>query len=123
VISKRISETRGGSQISDRLTTLENEIRLLLEELGSLQKLVGAFEVIEPLGDDKNPALQVPFDEAVRRFEASLIRRALEQARGNQTRASRILGVRVTTLSSMVKRLGINPLDYALGTPRKRPES
>ena len=49
------------------------------------------------------------FDE-VRRFEISLIQRALREVDFNQARASQILGINKTTLNSKIKQYNI-PLD------------
>jgi DNA-binding NtrC family response regulator len=46
--------------------------------------------------------------EEVQRFESELIRNALQRTRGNQRRAAKLLGVKVTTLNCKIKRLGIS---------------
>ena len=43
----------------------------------------------------------------VRRFETELIRSALIQTGGCQRQAARLLGTKVTTLNTKIKRLGI----------------
>ena len=45
--------------------------------------------------------------EEVARYESELIREALQRTRGNQRRAAKLLGVKVTTLNCKIKRLGI----------------
>jgi DNA-binding NtrC family response regulator len=50
----------------------------------------------------------VNFYEEVRRFEIDLIRRALEQTGGHQSRAARLLGMNATTLNSKIKTYNIN---------------
>ena len=45
--------------------------------------------------------------EEVQRYEIELIREALQRTRGNQRRAAKLLGVKVTTLNCKIKRLGI----------------
>jgi DNA-binding protein Fis len=45
--------------------------------------------------------------QEVRRFETRLIRRAVEEAEGNVTRAARLLGLNKTTLHEKIKRYGI----------------
>jgi DNA-binding NtrC family response regulator len=45
--------------------------------------------------------------EEVQRYESELIRDALQRTRGNQRRAAKLLGVKVTTLNCKIKRLGI----------------
>lgn len=45
--------------------------------------------------------------EEVQRYESELIRHALLRTGGNQRRAAKLLGVKVTTLNCKIKRLGI----------------
>ena len=45
--------------------------------------------------------------QEVRRFETWLIKRALAEAGGSQTRAARLLGINTTTLHEKMKRFGI----------------
>jgi DNA-binding NtrC family response regulator len=45
----------------------------------------------------------VSFYEEVKKFEIDLIRRALEQTGGHQSRAARLLGLNATTLNSKIK--------------------
>ena len=47
--------------------------------------------------------------EEVQRYETELIRDALQRTHGNQRRAARLLGVKVSTLNCKIKRLGIEP--------------
>ena len=46
--------------------------------------------------------------EEVQRYEAELIRKALHRTGGNQRRAAKLLGVKVTTLNCKIKRFGIS---------------
>ena len=50
---------------------------------------------------------RISFEEAVQNFEVGLIRNALVQSDGNQTRAAELLGLKVTTLNMKIKRYGI----------------
>jgi DNA-binding NtrC family response regulator len=50
----------------------------------------------------------VNFYDEVRRFEIDLIRRALVQTGGHQSRAARLLGMNATTLNSKIKTYNIN---------------
>ncbi len=50
---------------------------------------------------------QLGLQEEVQRYESELIRNALQRTRGNQRRAAKLLGVKVTTLNCKIKRLGI----------------
>jgi DNA-binding NtrC family response regulator len=49
----------------------------------------------------------VNFYDEVRKFEIDLIRRALEQTGGHQSRAARLLGLNATTLNSKIKTYNI----------------
>lgn len=49
--------------------------------------------------------------EEVQRYESELIRNALLRTGGNQRRAAKLLGVKVTTLNCKIKRLGIQAAD------------
>lgn len=51
----------------------------------------------------------VNFYDEVKRFEIDLIRRALEQTGGHQSRAARLLGLNATTLNSKLKTYQIKP--------------
>jgi transcriptional regulator with GAF, ATPase, and Fis domain len=57
----------------------------------------------EGLSGDIDIARGVNFYEEVKRFEIDLIRRALEQTGGHQSRAARLLGLNATTLNSKIK--------------------
>src|SRR6185295_14984893 len=57
----------------------------------------GSSAVVQDIGRGIN------FYDEVRRFEIDLIRRALEQTRGHQSRAARLLGMNATTLTSTIK--------------------
>jgi DNA-binding NtrC family response regulator len=50
----------------------------------------------------------INFYDEVRRFEIDLIRRALEQTSGHQSRAARLLGMNATTLNSKIKTYNIS---------------
>ena len=51
----------------------------------------------------------INFYDEVKRFEIDLIRRALEQTGGHQSRAARLLGLNATTLNSKIKSYNIEP--------------
>ena len=48
------------------------------------------------------------FYDEVKRFEIDLIRRALDQTSGHQSRAARLLGLNATTLNSKIKSYNIH---------------
>ena len=53
----------------------------------------------------------VNFYDEVKRFEIDLIRRALDQTAGHQSRAAQLLGLNATTLNSKIKSYNIIPRD------------
>jgi DNA-binding NtrC family response regulator len=54
-----------------------------------------------------NLAEGIDFYDEVQRFETGLIRLALDQTRGHQARAARLLRIKPTTLNSKIKLYGI----------------
>jgi len=50
----------------------------------------------------------IDLSQEVRRFETNLIKLALNQTRGNQARAARLLNIKPTTLYSKIKVYGID---------------
>ena len=61
----------------------------------------------EGSSDDIDISRGVNFYDEVRRFEIDLIRRALDQTGGHQSRAARLLGLNATTLNSKIKTYNI----------------
>ncbi|MEP7039571.1 MAG: sigma-54 dependent transcriptional regulator [Acidobacteriota bacterium] len=61
----------------------------------------------EGSSDEIDISRGVNFYEEVRRFETDLIRRALDQTGGHQSRAARLLGLNATTLNSKIKSYNI----------------
>jgi DNA-binding NtrC family response regulator len=64
---------------------------------------------VESLANIQEPQTngKLVLQEEVQRFESELIRQALQRTHGNQRRAAKLLGVKVTTLNCKIKRLGI----------------
>jgi DNA-binding NtrC family response regulator len=63
---------------------------------------------VESLANNQpEPEEQLGLQEEVQRYEMELIRNALQRTRGNQRRAAKLLGVKVTTLNCKIKRYGI----------------
>lgn len=63
----------------------------------------------EGSSEDIDISRGVNFYDEVRRFEVDLIRRALDQTGGHQSRAARLLGLNATTLNSKIKSYNILP--------------
>ena len=85
-------------QIFDpRLSYLKILALTLLREIASAENMEG--------GNGKEA---IDLQSEVRRFETELIRSALIQTRGRQRQAARLLGTKVSTLNTKIKRYGID---------------
>ena len=64
---------------------------------------------VESLASQQEPpsTQRLGLQEEMQRYESELIRDALQRTRGNQRRAAKLLGVKVTTLNCKIKRLGL----------------
>ena len=82
--------------LHSRLDGLRAMARSLLTELESLGQ-----------PDAPQPDGKLNLDDELKRYEIGLIRAALDKADGSQTRAARMLGVKVTTLNTKIKRYQI----------------
>ena len=104
-------DPRAGSSLSNRLAPGENTLPVRIEMLKNvalnLLKEVQALSTLE----EADIIRGIKFYDEVERFERELITRALELTGGHQVRASRLLGLKVTTLNSKVKRYQI-PLPH-----------
>jgi transcriptional regulator with GAF, ATPase, and Fis domain len=65
-------------------------------------------EVEQLASHQPEPDGNLGLQEEVQRYERELIRSALQRTRGNQRRAAKLLGVKVTTLNCKIKRYGIS---------------
>jgi transcriptional regulator with GAF, ATPase, and Fis domain len=98
-----------------RLNSLRQAALTILDELESL-KGSGA-EAMQA----QNCSLRL-YDE-VRRFEVNLIKSALSRTGGSQTQAARLLGVKLTTLNSKIKRYHIELAPFPHVSDQMRHES
>ena len=89
------------TNVDDRINTLRETVLQLLQEVESLTISV-------PVGLKSGAKL----DEEVRQFEVNLIRNALGRTAGSQTRAAKLLGLKLTTLNAKIKRYQIVPSGY-----------
>ncbi|HYG10550.1 MAG TPA: helix-turn-helix domain-containing protein [Pyrinomonadaceae bacterium] len=103
----------------NRLTLTENvlpeQIEMLQKAALSLLKEVQTLSSLEAADIVRG----IRFYDEVERFERELIMRALELTGGHQVRASRLLGLKVTTLNSKVKRYRI-PLPQDAQQPQQQ---
>jgi transcriptional regulator with GAF, ATPase, and Fis domain len=83
----------------------------LRPEISDPQSVASASEEGASVGAVQDLGRGINFYDQVRRFEIDLIRRALEQTGGHQSRAARLLGMNATTLNSKIKtyRISLRP--------------
>lgn len=97
--------------VSNRLTLHENTMPARMEMLKNVAlNLLKEVQVLSTL-EAADIVRGIQFYDEVERFERELITRALELTGGHQVRAARLLGLKVTTLNSKVKRYQI-PLPH-----------
>lgn len=103
----------GHSPLEERLSRLQRMAHAMLEEVEQIRASgVSALEKEIEQGRD--------YYEVTNRFSAALIRRALRAAGGHQGRAARMLGLKNTTLHSMIQRHNISPAAEYMGTSLRR---
>lgn len=83
-------------KLSERIEALRETALALLNKVDLLEDRAGVGERVE-----------FNLHDEVRRYEIDLILRALQRTQGHQVRAARLLGIKVTTLNSKIKRYGI----------------
>lgn len=93
----------GANHLALNENALPGQIEMLQKAALTLLKEV---QVISTL-DAADIVHGIKFYDEVERFERELIMRALELTGGHQVRAARLLGLKVTTLNSKVKRYRI----------------
>ncbi len=120
LLDRRESNLPGDPRSSNSASRLALGENVLPEQIEMLQKaalsLLKEVQTISTL-EATDIVRGIKFYDEVERFERELIMRALELTGGHQVRASRLLGLKVTTLNSKVKRYRI-PLPHdALKSP------
>ena len=100
-------ETNGNSASQETQPRLSEIARHNLDNLREAALTV--LKEVESLASQQpEPDRQLGLQQEVQRYEMELIRSALHRTRGNQRRAAKLLGVKVTTLNCKIKRYGIS---------------
>lgn len=88
---------------------LDRQIRVLRDVSAALSTAAEILEQTQTSGVPQSLDISngIDFYEEVRRFEDALIRRALKLTGGNQKKAASLLGIKPTTLHTILKRHGI----------------
>jgi len=100
-MAEAVGTIRSEVAMDNRLNTLREVALTLLREVESLR-----------VSQSDNSRRRVKLHDEVQRFEVDLIRSALGRTGGNQTRAAQLLGVKITTLNTKIKRYKIEPVGY-----------
>ena len=82
--------------VQEKITSLRENVFALIQEIRELGSV--SFT-------DVSRGIDLP--DVIRRLEIRLIERALEETNGHQVNAARLLGLKVTTLNSKIKRFGL----------------
>ena len=93
--------TRSSEETSQNLVGLREAALTLMREVESLTKV-----------HQSKPERKLALHEEVQNFEIELICKALQRTRGNQRRAAKLLGVKVSTLNCKIKRFNISLSEY-----------
>jgi DNA-binding NtrC family response regulator len=85
---------------------LPDKDALLNIQLDSLRELtVHLLAIIDSIKEgSRREGREIPLHDAVQRFEAHLLRKALVSSHGNKARAARLLRVKLTTFHAKLKR-------------------
>jgi DNA-binding NtrC family response regulator len=104
-----MNEPQGHRMDVNRSEPLESRINCLKVLALSLLREIAS---VEQVGESEVRA-SIDLQAEVRRFEAELIRSALIQTGGRQRRAARLLGTKITTLNTKIKRykIEVTPTD------------
>lgn len=96
----QVLSTSGHASTLLREVALEHRLNALRDVALSL------LTEVESLGNVQTPQPErkLKLHEEVQQFEIDLIRIALDRTQGSQTRAARLLGVKLTTLNTKIKR-------------------
>ncbi|MFN6963559.1 MAG: sigma-54-dependent transcriptional regulator [Pyrinomonadaceae bacterium] len=89
--------------------TDELTLECLTPEVRDPHAALERIRATEGTAADVDIARGVNFYDEVKKFEIDLIRRALEQTGGHQSRAARLLGLNATTLNSKIKSYNLTP--------------
>jgi transcriptional regulator with GAF, ATPase, and Fis domain len=100
-----ISSPRGvQTSLRVREAALESRIEALREAALNILTEVESLRSAPALRVDGN----VKLHDEVQQFETDLIRATLDRTNGNQTRAAQLLGLKLTTLNTKIKRYNIS---------------
>lgn len=103
--------------MQNQTTAIQNR-QQLTQKIDYLQKMtIALLNEVKSLGSLKTVEVEkgIKLEEAVSNFEIQLIKRALEQTRGNQKRAARLLNVKYSTFCAKVQRYNIQPNGWGNG--------
>jgi transcriptional regulator with GAF, ATPase, and Fis domain len=103
-LSKKESAADLNGQREQNDRTLNGQVEVLKDLALALLREVETLRRTDPPDVRRG----INFYEEIKRFEVDLIRRALARTGGHQTRAARLLGIKLTTLNHKIKRYNID---------------
>lgn len=85
----------------------KGELAQQVEFLGNMASLL--LQRVEALSPEIDIMIEegIDFKNEIKEYETRLIKKALEHTKGNQKKAAQLLNLKVTTLHSKIKALGI----------------
>jgi DNA-binding protein Fis len=121
--SSSMNGSNGNNGLGSRLMLHDNTVPARMEMLKNVAlNLLKEVQVLSTL-ETADIVRGIQFYDEVERFERELITRALELTGGHQVRAARLLGLKVTTLNSKVKRYQIPLPHNEDAAPQPSPEA
>lgn len=103
-----IASNDSDSQPETRIQQLVQLARALTSEIESLRTELAT---IQPRPKQINLGKDgIDFYQEIERYEIDLIESALNLCDGNQSRAARLLSMKLTTLNAKIKHYGLNPM-------------
>lgn len=103
-LNKKESPAELNGQHNEKDRTLSGQVEVLKDLALALLREVETLRRADPPDVKRG----INFYDEIRRFEVDLIRRALARTGGHQTRAARLLGIKLTTLNHKIKRYHID---------------
>lgn len=103
-LNKKESPAELNGQHNEKDRSLNGQVEVLKDLALALLREVETLRRADPPDVKRG----INFYDEIRRFEVDLIRRALARTGGHQTRAARLLGIKLTTLNHKIKRYHID---------------
>lgn len=102
------------NEIETKLSVLRDALSSLTEAVSLLQSMNSAeTDLLFNHLESNFPENGVVYQSAVKRYEVNLIKQALRASNGNQTRAAKLLRLKLSTLNAIIKRNKIKSGEFS----------